>query len=143
MTTHMRRQLSSSIMASSNSMWCLIFQRLMLGVLDGVNPKDGQGFADVYIDNIPVFSQTTDDHVEHLRVVLDRLHRAGLKLKPKKCHFVHQPIWVVSSCPRGCSLTLTEPKQSETFQFPLVSLECISSWDSHSIIAASSETLLR
>ena len=64
----------------------------MLGVQDEMNLKDGQGFADVYIDDIPVFSQTTDDRVEHLRVVLNRLHRAGLKLKAKKCHFVRQLI---------------------------------------------------
>ena len=30
--------------------------------------------------------------MEHLRAVLDRLRKAGLKLKPKKCHFVRQSI---------------------------------------------------
>ena len=56
-----------------------IFLRLIQKVLEGVNTKDGQGFADVYIEAVLVFS--ADDHVEHIHVVLDRLLRAGLKLK--------------------------------------------------------------
>ena len=56
-----------------------IFLRLIQKVLEGVNTKDGQGLADVYIDAVLVFS--TDDHMERLHVVLDRLLRAGLKLK--------------------------------------------------------------
>ena len=69
-----------------------IFQRLMQRVLDGVNPEDGPDFTDAYIDDVLVFSRTAEDHVEHLRAVLDRLRKAGLKLKPKKCHFVRQSI---------------------------------------------------
>lgn len=65
-----------------------IFQRLMQRVLDGVNPEDGPDFTDAYIDDVLVFSRTAEDHVEHLCAVLDRLRKAGLKLKPKKCHFV-------------------------------------------------------
>ena len=55
-----------------------IFQRLMQRVLDGVNPEDGPNFTDAYIDDVFVFSQTAEDHVEHLRAVLDRLCKAGL-----------------------------------------------------------------
>ena len=69
-----------------------IFQWLMQRVLDGVNPEDDPDFTDAYIEDVLVFSRTAEDHVEHLRVVLDRLCKAGLKLKPKKCHFVHQSI---------------------------------------------------
>ena len=39
----------------------------------------------VYIDDIILFSQTIDQHLERLVTVLDWLRSAGLKLKPEKC----------------------------------------------------------
>lgn len=64
----------------------------MQRVLDGVNPEDGPDFTDAYIDDVLMFTRTAEDHVDHLRAVLDKLRKAGLKLKPKKCHFVRQSI---------------------------------------------------
>ena len=41
-----------------------------------------------FIDDILVFSRTLTEHLQHLRLVIERLQKAGLKLKPAKCHFV-------------------------------------------------------
>lgn len=57
-----------------------IFQRLMQRALEGVKPEDGQNFADVYIDDVLVFSQTTEGHVEHLCAVLGRVDIMELPL---------------------------------------------------------------
>ena len=69
-----------------------VFQRLMQCVLTGLNPPEGPDFVSVYLDDVIVFSRTLDDHLHHLSLVIDRLARAGLKLKPSKCHFISQKV---------------------------------------------------
>ena len=59
------------------------FQRLMECVLRGLHWK----IALIYLDDVLVYSRTFEDHLQHLRLVFDRFRDAGLKLKPKKCHF--------------------------------------------------------
>ena len=54
----------------------------------GLNPPGGKDFVTVYIDDVLVFSQSLQDHLEHLRQVIRCLQEAGLKLKPTKCQFV-------------------------------------------------------
>ena len=40
----------------------------------------------VYIDDIVIFSKSTEEHAEHLAQVLQRLDEAGLKVKASKTH---------------------------------------------------------
>ena len=68
------------------------FQRLMQQLLTGLNPSQGNAFVSVYINNVLIYSQTMEDHLIHLQVVLQRLASAGLKLKPTKCQFVRQEV---------------------------------------------------
>ena len=58
------------------------FQRLMNWVL-----KECRGFAQSYIDDVVVYSNSWEKHLQHLREVLCRLQKAGLKLKLSKCQF--------------------------------------------------------
>ena len=69
-----------------------VFQRLMQQVLQGLNPEEGPDFVSVYIDDVLVFSHTLTEHLQHLRLVIQRLQKVGLKLKPAKCHFVRQEV---------------------------------------------------
>ena len=69
-----------------------VFQRLMQCVLAGVNPPEGPYFVSVYLDDVIVFSRTLDDHLHHLSLVIDRLAKAGLKLKPSNCHFISKKV---------------------------------------------------
>ena len=57
------------------------YQRLMAHILSGYTGK----FCHCFIDDIIVFSNTFEDHLEHLRLVFLRLKDAGIKLKPTKC----------------------------------------------------------
>ena len=58
------------------------FQRLMQSVLAGMSE-----FCSVYIDDVLVFSDSVEDHVQHLQLIFDRLRKVGLKLHPLKCRF--------------------------------------------------------
>ena len=41
----------------------------------------------VYLDDINIFSRTFHEHLRHLEEVFQRLLKANLKLKPRKCNF--------------------------------------------------------
>ena len=45
-------------------------------------------FMDVYLDDIVVYSQTLDDHIKHVKSVLDILRREKLYLSQKKLQFL-------------------------------------------------------
>ena len=57
------------------------FQNLMNKVLHGLN------FAFSYLDDIIIFSETPEEHLKHIRIVLKRLQSANLKMKKSKCCF--------------------------------------------------------
>ena len=46
----------------------------------------------VYIDDIIIFSATFDGHLKHINDVLERINRAGLKLKLSKCKFAQDSL---------------------------------------------------
>ena len=64
------------------------FQRLMQNCLGELNLT----YALIYLDDVIVFSQTEEEHFDHLRVVFARFLEHGLKLKPSKCHFLQDEI---------------------------------------------------
>ena len=58
------------------------FQRLMEVVL-----RDCYHCSAPYIDDVVVFSSSGAEHVEHLRLVLEKMRKFGLTLKESKCQF--------------------------------------------------------
>src|SRR6266498_4127229 len=64
------------------------FQRLMTKVL-GLYLYE---FVMVYLNDIIIFSQTMDEHLQHMRKVLEALRQAGLKLKLEKCEFAKKQL---------------------------------------------------
>ena len=72
------------------------FQRLMDCVLAGISPEQ----CLIYLDDIIVFSQTFQEHLQRLSNVLKEIRKAGLKLQGSKCKFackeVHYLGYIVS-----------------------------------------------
>lgn len=60
-----------------------VFQAMINDILrDMINH-----FVFVYLDDILIFSRTTEEHVEQVRLVLRRLLDNKLYVKPEKCEF--------------------------------------------------------
>ncbi len=60
------------------------FQRLMNKVLRQYIEK----FVQVYLNDIIIYSNNLDEHKRHIKVVLKKIRRANLKLKPSKCQWL-------------------------------------------------------
>ena len=63
------------------------FQALISKVLKGLHKV-----AVTYLDDIIIFSKDEEEHLEHLRIIFQRLEEAGLKLKRSKCDFMKTQI---------------------------------------------------
>src|SRR5215469_2954036 len=64
------------------------FQRLMDEVLHDILWK----FVVVYLDDLNIYLKTFEEHLQHLRIVFERLQKAGLRLNPEKCKFVTEEL---------------------------------------------------
>ncbi|KAK6171893.1 hypothetical protein SNE40_018316 [Patella caerulea] len=89
------------------------FERLMESVLSGLQWE----VCLVYLDDIIIYSQTFVEHLDRIEMALNRLRKAGLKLKASKCNLFRDEVkylgHIVSSngiatdptkieCVRGC-----------------------------------------
>ncbi|XP_078797929.1 uncharacterized protein LOC144989406 [Oryzias latipes] len=61
------------------------FQRLMDKVLQGC-----ENFSAAYLDDVVIFSNTWENHLQHLRRVLDAIQQAGLTLNSEKCEWARK-----------------------------------------------------
>ena len=85
------------------------FQRLVNEVLSGFT------FAFGYLDDILVFSPDMESHLEHLRLLFERLRSADLKLKEVKCNFLKKHIQYLGHIVSGEGITPL-PKKFDSIQ---------------------------
>ena len=90
------------------------FQELMLKVL-----KNMEGTA-VYLDDILIFTKSSEHHYEVLEEVLKKIKDAGLRINPEKCHILRQEVKFLGHIINGDGIQ-TDPSKTEairTFQKP-------------------------
>lgn len=64
--------------------FCTMMNQVLHGFLDD--------FVVVYLDDIVIYNQTLEEHVQHVRQVFNRLRENGLYAKPSKSSFAHTSI---------------------------------------------------
>ena len=91
------------------------FQRVMQTVLAGLEGKS----CFVYIDDILVCSRSFEEHIAHLREVLERLRRANLKLKLAKCSFLCKSVQYLGHVISREGISPDPAKTSKVREFPV------------------------
>ena len=84
------------------------FERLMETVLAGLNWK----ICLIYLDDIIVLGKTFEDMIDNLDKVLEKLHDAGLKLKPRKCQLFKPEVEFLGHI-ISCEGVKTDPKKTQ------------------------------
>ena len=82
------------------------FERLMEIVLAGLNWQ----ICLIYLDDVIVIGRDFDDMIKNLDTVLQRLHDAGLKLKPRKCQLFAKQVEFLGHV-ISCEGIQTDPKK--------------------------------
>lgn len=96
------------------------FQRLMERlVADMVHPETGKPFAKAYLDDVIIFSNTWQEHLLHVRMVVQCLQAAGLKLSASKCYWGQRAVLYLGHIVNGAG-TRPNPKLCQGVQeFPV------------------------
>ena len=61
-------------------------------LMNGVFYEFVDRFVVVYLDDIVIYGESLEDHLEHLRKVLSKLREHQLYVKKEKCEFAEQEI---------------------------------------------------
>ncbi|CAG2197363.1 unnamed protein product [Mytilus edulis] len=95
---------------------CQSFQSLMTQVLRGLTWKH----CLVYVDDVIIWSEDFDSHLQHLDLIFQRLKQANLKLRPNKCDFAKSEILYLGHIisKEGIKVDTSKTKAVETFPIP-------------------------
>ena len=90
------------------------FQHLMDSVLAGLQWSSYL----VYLDDITIMGRTFEEHLGNLQQVLERLQQAGLKLQPKKCHFLQHKVNFMGHIISSTGISPDPSKTSKVKEWP-------------------------
>ena len=91
------------------------FQRLMDLVSSGLHWTQ----CLVYLDNVVVFAAREEEHMQRLDLVLGRIARAGLTLKPVKCQWTKNSVTFLGHIISSEGVSVDTAKMKSVSSFPL------------------------
>ncbi|MBW0497947.1 hypothetical protein O181_037662 [Austropuccinia psidii MF-1] len=78
-----------------------------------------EGWMAVYIDDIIIYSETWEDHVQYIERVLSKCTPINLKISLKKCNFGQQKLLALGHKVSGLSLAIDQNKVAAVLQKPV------------------------
>jgi hypothetical protein len=94
-----------------NAPYC--FSKFMAQLLNGYDE-----FSVPYLDDVAIFSNSWEDHIRHVDLVLKRIAAANLTIKPAKCKFAQNCVKYLGHMVGGGKRTPTEAKIQAVVDFP-------------------------
>ena len=73
----------------------------------------------VYIDDIIIFSDTIEEHLQRIRMVLQRLREVNLKVKISKCNFFSKEVTYLGHTLSGKGIKVVQNKVESIEKFPV------------------------
>lgn len=77
-----------------------------------------EDFCFHYIDDILIFSENKDEHINHLKIILGALDDAGLKLNIEKCQFYKQSVKYLGYKIGQAGISIEKERLDEIKQYP-------------------------
>ena len=88
------------------------FQRSMEHILVGL------AFAMAYVDDVLIHSRSHEEHLNHLQVVFERIRKAKLKVKLRKCEFGYKQTKFLGYVVSGEGIRMNEEKINKILEYP-------------------------
>ncbi|GFV78023.1 retrovirus-related Pol polyprotein from transposon 297 [Trichonephila clavipes] len=88
------------------------FSKLMAELLNGLQERT------TYLDDIAIFSDTWESHLKRVEMVLQRIKRSKLNIKPSKCKFAQQNVKFLGHIVGQGFRTPSEVKVQDVLEFP-------------------------
>ena len=64
--------------------------------------KDTRNFAAAYLDDLIIYSDTWENHLHHLTIILQQLRKSNLTVKPQKCQLgMAEYVYLIHVVSRG------------------------------------------
>lgn len=88
------------------------FQRVINIVLQNCS------FATAFVDDIIIYSKSFDEHIQHVKEIIQRLTKVNLILNPDKCYFAQQAVYLLGFCVNAKGVSLDPRKVCNALEWP-------------------------